>query len=36
MSGRQGAGGFGVTCNAIKEDAVTKMESSNLRTYRGR
>ena len=24
MSGRQGAGGFSITCNAIKEDEVTK------------
>ena len=36
MSGRQGAGGFGITCNAITDDTVAKMESSNLRTYLGR
>jgi len=36
LSGRQGAGGFSITCNAIKEDEITKMELSNLRTYRGR
>jgi len=36
LSGRQGAGGFSITCNAIKEDEITKMELSDLRIYRGR
>jgi hypothetical protein len=34
LSGRQGAGGFSITCNAIKEDEIAKMEPSGLRTYR--
>jgi len=30
MSGRQGAGGFSITCNATREDKVTKKDSSLL------
>jgi hypothetical protein len=36
MSGRQGAGGFSITFNAIMDDIVIKRESSDSRTYRGR
>jgi len=36
MSGRQEAGGFSITCNAIKDDTVTKMELSDSRTYQER